>query len=68
MRLYDDITIKPGHVGVVTSLCGADILGGDPPETEAEGFLVKPGSKGVLAGVLKEGRTASTRSSTPSRS
>ena len=55
VRLYDDITIKPGHVGVVTSLCGADILGGDPPETEAEGFLVKPGSKGVLAGVLKEG-------------
>ena len=55
VRLYDDITIKPGHVGVVTSLCGADILGGPAPETEAEGFLVKPGSKGVLAGVLKEG-------------
>ncbi len=56
VRLFDDITIKPGNVGVVTSLCGADILGGGtPPETEAQGFLVRPGSKGVLAGVLKEG-------------
>ena len=56
VRLFDDITIKPGNVGVVTSLCGADILSGDAaPETEAEGFLVRPGSKGVLAGVLKEG-------------
>jgi regulator of protease activity HflC (stomatin/prohibitin superfamily) len=55
VRLFDDITIKPGNVGVVTSLCGSDILSGGTPETEAEGFLVRPGSKGVLAGVLKEG-------------
>ena len=26
LKIYDDITIKPGHVGVVTSLCGTDIL------------------------------------------
>ena len=26
VKLYDDITIKPGHVGVVTRLTGADIL------------------------------------------
>ncbi len=55
VKLYDDITIKPGHVGVVTSLCGADILGGPAPETAHEGFLVKEGAKGVLPTVLKEG-------------
>lgn len=31
LKIYDDIVIKPGHVGVVTSLCGTDIL------TESEG-------------------------------
>ena len=55
VRLFDDITIKPGNVGVVTSLCGKDILVGDPPETVHDGFLVKPESKGVQEKVLKEG-------------
>ena len=51
VKLYDDITIKPGHVGVVTRLIGSDIFDG----TAADGFLVKDGMKGVTAEILKEG-------------
>ena len=57
MKVYDDITIKPGHVGVVTELTGDDILaagGAMAPET-GSGFLVKPGAKGVSPRILKEG-------------
>ena len=38
LKIYDDITIKPGHVGVVTSLCGMDILSesGGPKVKESE--------------------------------
>lgn len=56
VKLYNDITIKPGHVGVVTSLVGEDILsGGAAPGTTDNGFLVKDGCKGVSARILKEG-------------
>ena len=52
VKLYNDITIKPGHVGVVTRLIGSDIFdGGDA----ADGFLVKDGMKGVTSRILKEG-------------
>ena len=66
VKLYDDITIKPGHVGVVTRLTGADILGGEEGrskdarqderrETGDAGFLVEEGHKGVTSEILKEG-------------
>lgn len=57
VRLYDDIRIRPGHVGVVTALVGADILGGEAPTEEpgSRGFLTAAGSKGVKADILKEG-------------
>lgn len=57
VRLYDDIRIRPGHVGVVTALVGADVLGGEAPKTEADshGFLAAEGSKGVRRSVLQEG-------------
>ena len=55
VKIYDDIRIKPGHVGVVTTLVGADVLHGEAPATEAQGFLVGEGAKGVSAKVLKEG-------------
>lgn len=55
VKICDDIVIKPGHVGVVTALTGADILSGTKPEESEKGFLVKEGSKGVLPQVLKEG-------------
>ncbi len=57
VKLYDDITIKPGHVGVVTELTGDDILapGGAKDASTGTGFLVKEGAKGVSPRILKEG-------------
>ena len=56
VKLFDDIKIAPGHVGVVTSLCGDDILSGKAQApAEEKGFLVSEGAKGVLHDVLKEG-------------
>ena len=57
VKLYDDITIKPGHVGVVTELTGDDIIapGGAKDPATGTGFLVKPGAKGVSPRILKEG-------------
>ena len=56
VQLFDDIKIAPGHVGVVTSLCGEDILSGGvtTPFTD-KGFLAPAGAKGVQREVLKEG-------------
>ena len=56
VKLFDDIKIAPGHVGVVTSLCGEDILSGGVTAPAADkGFLVAKESKGVQREVLKEG-------------
>lgn len=56
IRIYDDIKIMPGNVGVVGALCGSDIFSGTPNDFKySDGFLVKPGVKGVQAEVLKEG-------------
>ena len=57
VKLYDDITIKPGHVGVVTELTGDDIIapGGAKDEATGTGFLVAAGAKGVSSRILKEG-------------
>ncbi|MGN0854651.1 MAG: SPFH domain-containing protein [Kiritimatiellia bacterium] len=51
VKLYDDITIKPGHVGVVTRLDGADVFSG----AGGDSFLVRVGEKGVTDEILKEG-------------
>lgn len=57
VKLFDDIKIAPGHVGVVTALDGADILspGAAPAAALEKGFLAAPGAKGVQREVLKEG-------------
>ena len=55
LHIYDDIKIAAGHIGVVTSLCGNDVLTGRPPATTEKGFLVAKGEKGVQLEVLKEG-------------
>jgi len=57
IKIFDDIKIAPGHVGVVTSLCGADILsgGGNPAPAGDKGFLVGKDQKGVQREILKEG-------------
>lgn len=56
IKLYDDITVKPGHIGVVTRLTGRDILGdGGKDEKLGTGFIVGEGAKGVSGEILKEG-------------
>ncbi len=60
VKLYNDITIKPGHVGVVTRLTGSDILNpsagpAGPGVRPASTFLVAEGEKGVTSEILKEG-------------
>ena len=56
VKLFDDIKIMPGNIGVVTSLTGADVFSGRSNDfSNQDGFLVSAGSKGVVPGVLKEG-------------
>lgn len=57
VRVFDDIKIAPGHVGVVVSLYGNDILSTSDGRTNTleKGFLAAPGAKGVRREVLKEG-------------
>ena len=52
---FDAITIRPGHVGVVTSLVGDDVLNDDMPKDARNTFLIAEGMKGVLPGVLDPG-------------
>ena len=49
------INIRPGHVGVVVSLVGEDMLGAGLPEDQRDVFLVGEGAKGVQPGVLDPG-------------
>ena len=56
VKLFDDIKIAPGNVGVVTSLCGDDILSGATSTSVTDkGFLVAKTAKGVQSEILKEG-------------
>jgi regulator of protease activity HflC (stomatin/prohibitin superfamily) len=56
VKIFNDIKIAPGHVGVVTALCGKDILSQDDKEPKiSKNFLVLTGEKGVQSEVLKEG-------------
>ncbi|HPO89834.1 MAG TPA: SPFH domain-containing protein [Victivallales bacterium] len=53
--IMDAVQIRPGHVGVITSLIGEDILNNNIPESERNTFLVRKGMKGVLPEVLDPG-------------
>ncbi|MBP5232851.1 MAG: hypothetical protein J6333_05535 [Planctomycetes bacterium] len=56
VKVFNDIKILPGNVGVVTALCGADIFSGAANDLKEEhGFLVAKGRKGVCREILKEG-------------
>lgn len=56
VKIYDDIRIMPGNVGVVTNLTGKDLFGKVPNDfTDNQGFLVDSSRKGVQKNVLKEG-------------
>jgi len=53
--VFDAINIRPGHVGVKTSLAGKDILNGNMPESDRNAYLVGNESKGVCAEVMSPG-------------
>lgn len=55
VELFDAISIRPGSVGVITSLVGDDVLQNDLAENERNTFLVPEGRKGVISRVLDAG-------------
>ncbi|MBO4513282.1 MAG: hypothetical protein J5746_11000 [Victivallales bacterium] len=56
VRIFDDIKILPGNVGVVTNLTGNDIFTGKTNDFKCQdGFLVSKDRKGVVNEILKEG-------------
>ena len=55
VELFDAINVRPGYVGVVTSLVGTDILNNNVPADVRNKFLVHKGMKGVLPEVLDPG-------------
>ena len=55
VEMADAITIRPGCVGVVTELVGADVLTADVPDEWRDSFLVTNGLKGVVAEALDPG-------------
>ena len=55
VEIYDAITIRPGHVGVMVSLIGGDVLQGDLPVEARNTMLVADDIKGVQAKVIDPG-------------
>ncbi|MBU1694255.1 MAG: hypothetical protein KKC51_09865 [Verrucomicrobia bacterium] len=55
VEIFDAISIRPGSVGVVTSLAGRDVLNSELKPEERNTFLVSKGLKGVIPEVLEPG-------------
>ncbi|MCC8189073.1 MAG: hypothetical protein LIP77_00360 [Planctomycetes bacterium] len=55
VEIFDAITIRPGHVGVVAHLSGRDPLHGEIPEDMRNVFIVSEEVKGVQARTLGPG-------------
>jgi len=55
VQRFDAVSIRPGHVGVVTSLIGEDVMEGTLPPKMRNVYLVNRGMKGVLPEVLDPG-------------
>jgi len=55
VELFDALSIRPGAVGVVTSLVGADVLNGELAAKDRNTYLVGEGLKGVVPQVLDPG-------------
>lgn len=55
VEILDAITIRPGHVGVVTNLSGKDPLHGDLSDGMKNTFIVPEGVKGVQENTLGPG-------------
>lgn len=55
VELFDALAIRPGAVGVVTSLVGQDVLNNDLPAEARNTYLVGEGMKGVIPRTLDPG-------------
>jgi regulator of protease activity HflC (stomatin/prohibitin superfamily) len=55
VELFDALSIRPGSVGVVTSLVGQDVLQDDLPPATRNSYLVGEDFKGVVPEVLDPG-------------
>jgi len=55
VQIFNAAAIRPGHVGVVTSLTGGDVLAPNAAADKRNTMLVDQGMKGVLADVLDPG-------------
>ena len=55
VKILDAITIKPGHVGVITHLTGKDVLNDNLAAEDRNTLLVSNGLKGVVSDVLDPG-------------
>jgi regulator of protease activity HflC (stomatin/prohibitin superfamily) len=55
VELFDAITIRPGHVGVITRLVGDDVFAEGAGATSTNAFLVAEGMKGVVGEVIDPG-------------
>lgn len=55
VQIFDAVTVRPGHVGVVTSLVGVDVHTAELPVEERNRYLVPEGAKGVVKEVLDPG-------------
>jgi regulator of protease activity HflC (stomatin/prohibitin superfamily) len=55
VQLFDAVQVRPGSVGVVTSLDGLDPLTSDLPPEQRNKFLVDDGLKGVTPATLEPG-------------
>lgn len=55
LGLFDAISIRPGNVGIVTSLIGDDIINNNIPQENRNSFIVTENQKGVIGAVLDPG-------------
>jgi len=55
VEMFEALTIRPGHVGVKTTLTGSDVLNNNLPEDKRNSFLADEDMKGVRADVLDPG-------------
>ncbi len=55
VAMFDAISINPGHVGVVTTLTGKDVLNNELAEDERNTFMVQEELKGVSGRLLDPG-------------
>jgi len=55
VQMFDAVSVRPGHVGIVTSLIGQDVNTSELPKEKRNKYMVERGMKGVVTDVLDPG-------------